>query len=61
VKSFFQLNKVPDQTVLFAIGNTTADELRGFAKNKIVISDVPTKETLIHNVISYFQINPIHH
>lgn len=61
VKSFFQLNKVPDQTVLFAIGNTTADELREFAKNKIVISDVPTKETLIHKVISYFQINPIHH
>jgi uroporphyrinogen-III synthase len=61
VKSFFQLNKVPGQTVLFAIGNTTANEIKRFSKNKIMVSDVPTKETLIDNVISYFQINPIHH
>ena len=61
VKSFFQINEVPDQTVLFAIGNTTADELKSFSKNKIVTSDVPTRETLIDKVISYFQVNPIHH
>ena len=61
VKSFFQINEVADQTVLFAIGNTTADELKSFSKNKIVTSDVPTRETLIDKVISYFQVNPIHH
>lgn len=61
VKSFFELNKIPDQTVLFAIGNATADEIKWFSKNKTVVSDVPTRETLTDKVISYFQMNPIHH
>ena len=61
VKSFFQKNKIDEQVMLFAIGNTTADEIRKFSKNKIVVSDVPDKKTLLNNVISYFQMNPIHH
>jgi uroporphyrinogen-III synthase len=61
VKSFFQENKKDEQVMLFAIGNTTADEIRKFSKNKIVVSDVPDKKTLLNNVISYFQMNPIHH
>jgi uroporphyrinogen-III synthase len=61
VKSFFQENKLDEQVMLFAIGNTTADEIKKFSKNKIVISDVPDKKTLLHKVISYFQMNPIHH
>jgi uroporphyrinogen-III synthase len=61
VKSFFEKNILDGQTVLFAIGSTTADKIRKFSKNKIVVSDVPDKTTLLNKAISYFQTNPIHH
>ena len=61
VKSFFQKNKPGEQTVLFAIGETTADELRHFSKNKIIVSSQPDKRDLLKEVILYFQVNPIHH
>ncbi len=61
VKSFFQENKLDDQTILFAIGNTTADEVKKFSKNKIEVGDEPKTRTLLEKVISYFETNPIHH
>jgi len=61
VKSFFQVNRPNDETVLFAVGNTTADEIKKFSKNKIVISDVPEKKVLLEKAINYFQKNSIHH
>jgi uroporphyrinogen-III synthase len=61
VKSFFENNAAGSQTVLFAIGNTTADEIKKFSKNKIVVSDVPEQKSFLDRVISYFQTNPIHH
>jgi uroporphyrinogen-III synthase len=61
VKSFFQKNKPDPQTVLFAIGNTTANELRQISTNKIVVSSKPDKENLLKELVAYFQRNPIHH
>ena len=61
VKSFFQENKLDDQTILFAIGNTTADEVKKFSKNKIVISDTPDGKTVLQKAVEFFQTNPIHH
>jgi len=61
VKGFFENNIQGDQTVLFAIGRTTADEIRKFSENKIVVSDVPDKKALFSTFVSYFQMNPIHH
>jgi uroporphyrinogen-III synthase len=61
VKSFFQENKLDNQTILFAIGNTTAEEVKKFSKSKIVVSDAPDKKTLLNKVFSYFQTNHIHH
>jgi len=61
VKSFFEKNKIDEQTVLFAIGETTATELHNFSKNKIVISDQPAKRSLIEKAISFYQQNPIYH
>jgi uroporphyrinogen-III synthase len=55
VKSFFERNIPDGQTVLFAIGSTTADKIKKFSKNKIVVSDVPDKTTLLNKAISYFQ------
>jgi uroporphyrinogen-III synthase len=62
VQSFFQKNKLDDQAVLFAIGNTTANEIRKYlsagqanAVNKIIISDEPVKEMLVEKAIGYFR------
>jgi uroporphyrinogen-III synthase len=61
VKSFFQENKLDDQTILFAIGNTTADEVKKFSKNKIIISDTPEGKTVLQKAVEFFQTNSIHH
>lgn len=52
-ESFFSVNVVPDHTILFAIGTTTADCIRQFSTNTIVESDFPGKENLVEKAISY--------
>jgi len=54
VQSFFSKNKVADKTILFAIGNTTANEIKKYSTNKIIISDEPGKENLVQKVMEYF-------
>lgn len=54
VRSFFKVNKVSEKTILFAIGNTTAAEIKKFSSNKIIISDEPGKENLVAKMIEYF-------
>ena len=54
VQSFFSKNKVADKTILFAIGNTTANEIKKYSTNKIIISDEPGKENLVTKMIEYF-------
>ena len=54
VESFFMKNKLPEQTILFAIGNTTATEIKKFINNKIIISEEPGKENLVKQMIEYF-------
>ncbi|MES2003154.1 MAG: uroporphyrinogen-III synthase [Bacteroidota bacterium] len=54
VESFFANNTLPDNTILFAIGNTTRDTAAGFCKNAIVVSRLPGKEELMEQAIAYF-------
>jgi len=54
VQSFFSKNKVASRTILFAIGNTTANEIKKYSNNKIIISDEPGKENLVAKMIEYF-------
>ena len=54
VQSFFSNNKISDKTILFAIGNTTTNEIKKYSKNKIIISDQPGKENLVRKMIEYF-------
>jgi uroporphyrinogen-III synthase len=61
VNSFFSVNEPNHQAILFAIGNTTANEIKKFSNNKIIIGKEPVKELLAEQAISYFQANPIHH
>jgi uroporphyrinogen-III synthase len=55
VRSFFRVNRVPPQTILFSIGDTTAAEIRKHAQNTVVVNDVPGKENLIRALTEYYQ------
>lgn len=54
VESFFSNNKVNEQTVLFAIGNTTANAIKKYSNNKIIICDEPGKDSLFQKMMEYF-------
>ncbi|MGN6195367.1 MAG: uroporphyrinogen-III synthase, partial [Ginsengibacter sp.] len=54
VRSFFSNNNLKTETTVFAIGKTTAAEVKKFSNNTIVISDIPDSEKLINEVIQYF-------
>lgn len=53
VRSFFSKNTLKEETKIFAIGKTTADEVKSFSNNTIVISEIPDTEKLIGEVIKY--------
>lgn len=57
VKSFFEANVVAPQTVLFAVGNTTAAEVAKYTGNKVCVSEVPKKEEVLKMAIGYFLKN----
>lgn len=54
VESFFSNNKIPATTVLFAIGITTANEIKKHSCNNIIISKQPGKENLVEKMMEYF-------
>ena len=54
VESFFTMNTIAAETMLFAIGNTTAIALRTKTKNTIIIGRLPGKEQLINEMIRYY-------
>ncbi len=54
VDSFFEMNKVADHTVFFAIGNTTASCIRKYSANRIQVANQPGKENLVQEMIGYF-------
>ena len=53
-KSFFTANKDIDSLPLFAIGRTTADELKRITHNKVIISDKPDISAIFEKVNQYF-------
>jgi uroporphyrinogen-III synthase len=61
VKSFFSVNKMSAETLCFAIGQTTAEEIARHTSNKIIISGEPSKEALVRRAIDHFQTNTIHY
>lgn len=54
VQSFFTKNTLPEKTIPFAIGNTTAAEIKKYSANKIIVSDEPGKESLVKTMMEYF-------
>jgi uroporphyrinogen-III synthase len=57
VASFFLDNQPAEDTTFFAIGNTTANAIKQFSTNSIVVSDFPAKDHLIDKAIRYFTEN----
>ena len=54
VRSYFKHNKVTGETVLFSIGNTTTKEIKSFVNNKVVTAKETDKESLVKQMIQYF-------
>ncbi len=54
VESFFSINTLAENCIVFAIGDTTKKTVRKFCKNEIIISDEPGKDKLVEQAISYF-------
>lgn len=54
VHSFFPVNTLPEDTLLFAIGQTTADTIRTYTSNRTILSESPEKEALIRQMIDYY-------
>jgi uroporphyrinogen-III synthase len=55
VQSFFYANAVPESTILFAIGQTTADAIRSFTDNLIIESERPGKDELVKKMFQFFK------
>ena len=53
VESFFSRNTLPQTTVLFAIGETTATEIKKYTNNTIIVSDEPGKEYLVKKMMEH--------
>jgi uroporphyrinogen-III synthase len=52
--SFFQKNKLPAHTVVFAIGDTTASAVKKYSNNQIITATEPGKDALAMQAIRYF-------
>ncbi|UAY51618.1 uroporphyrinogen-III synthase [Ferruginibacter albus] len=55
VHSFFSVNTIPVETVLFAIGKTTGATIETYASNETNASEWPRQEQLIDQVINYYE------
>ena len=55
VQSFFYANAVPASTILFAIGQTTADAIKSFTGNLVIESERPGKEELVKKMFQFFK------
>ncbi len=55
VHSFFEKNKVKDNTIFFAIGETSAAAIKQFCNNKIIVSDFPSKDQMVEQAIKMME------
>jgi uroporphyrinogen-III synthase len=55
VDSFFAHNLIEEETILFAIGDTTAGRLKNYTSNKIITSEGSGKEKLVNTMIAFYK------
>ncbi len=54
VHSFFSINTIPTNVVLFSIGKTTTETIHTYCSNFVITSEWPGKEQMIEQVMRYF-------
>jgi uroporphyrinogen-III synthase len=54
VEGYFSVNSLPANTTCFAIGNTTADAIKKYTDNNIIVAAKADKEELAMQAINYF-------
>jgi uroporphyrinogen-III synthase len=54
VQSFFSVNDIRQGTILFAIGNTTAAEIKKYSNNTVITGGSPGKDELVNKMTAYF-------
>jgi uroporphyrinogen-III synthase len=52
--SFFSMNTIATDVVLFSIGKTTTATIKSYCTNLVITSEWPGKEQMIENVVHYF-------
>lgn len=57
VHSFFSMNTISTEVILFAIGNTTAAAIKTYCINTTIISEWPGAENLVSLAIKHFEKN----
>jgi uroporphyrinogen-III synthase len=55
VDSFFRNNKMNEKTIVFAIGNTTANTIKKYCSNTVITGDEPGKAELVRLAIDFFK------
>ena len=55
VNSFFAENSIAGDVTVFAIGETTAETVRSFCDNEIIVSQEPGKEELVRKMFEYYR------
>ena len=54
INSYLEQNNLPSHAVCFAIGETTANELRKITKGQVRTAPQPTQESIVNLVIAYY-------
>ena len=54
VDSYFSVNKIADQTVCFAPGETTASKIRKHCDNPVILSNAPGQKDILTAIQNYF-------
>jgi uroporphyrinogen-III synthase len=55
VHSFFSVNTINTNVILFSIGKTTTATIRSYCTNTVETSEWPGKQQMIERVIAYFE------
>ena len=55
VSSFFEVNKLQPGVTCFAVGETSANSVREYTDNKIIIADQPKQELVIDMIIDHYK------
>jgi uroporphyrinogen-III synthase len=55
VTSFFSVNQLSAAAICFAIGNTTAEAIKVYCSNTIILADTPSQEAVAASLINYYK------